>query len=93
LKSLLRKATWRARNKSKRKNCVAINTSNMEMESLQFAQLVFWGVFSFFSFRSCFGPEFSTMTIWNKNLHPVMLELYDLLFDFDFRGDCSEKIA
>jgi hypothetical protein len=32
---------------------------------------------------------FPTMRFWNGNLYPVMLEVCDLLFDFDFIRDYS----
>ena len=55
-------------------------TSDMEMQSLEFAQLVF-----------CLAlvQYFLTKMFWNGNMYPLMLEVYDLLFDFDFIGDYS----
>ena len=48
-------------------------TSDMELQSLEFAQLVF-------------GLALVTMKFWNGSL---ILEVCDLLFDFDFIGDYS----
>ena len=55
-------------------------TSDIVIQSLEFAQLVF-----------CLAlvQYFLTMTFWNGNVYPVMLEVCDLLFDFDFIGDYS----
>ena len=55
-------------------------TSDMEMQSLEFAQLVF---------GLALVQYFLTMMFWNGNICPVMLEVCDLLFDFDFIGDYS----
>ena len=55
-------------------------TSDMEMQSLEFAQLAFG-----LALVQCFP----TMRFWNGNVYPVMLEVCDLLFDFDFIRDYS----
>ena len=52
----------------------------MEMQSLEFAQLVF---------GLALVQYFLTMTFWNGNVYPVMLEVCDLLFNFDFLRDYS----
>ena len=55
-------------------------TSDMEVQSLEFAQLVFY---------LALVQYFLTKMFWNGNMYPLMLEVYDLLFDFDFIGDYS----
>jgi len=55
-------------------------TSDMEMQSWESAQLVF---------GLTLVQNFVTGTFWNGNVHPVMLEVYDLLLDFDFIRDQS----
>ena len=55
-------------------------TSDMEMQSLEFAQLVF---------GLAVVQYFLTMMFWNGHIYPVMLEVCDLLFNFDFIGDYS----
>ena len=45
----------------------------MEMQTLEFAQLAFG--FAFFQ-------DFLTMSFWNGNVYPLMLEVCDLLFYF-----------
>lgn len=49
--------------------------SHMEMQSSEFPQL-------------CFGlayvQDFLIMSFWNGNVYPLMLEVCDLPFDFDF---------
>jgi hypothetical protein len=47
----------------------------MEMQSLKLAQLVY---------GLALVQYFLTMMFWNGNVYPVMLEVCDLLFDFDF---------
>ena len=47
----------------------------MESQSLEIAPLVF---------GLTLVQYFLTMTFWNGNVYPVMLEVCDLLFDFDF---------
>ena len=53
----------------------------MQSLELEFAQLVF---------GLALVQYFLTMTFWNGNVYPVMLEVCDLLFDFDFIGDYSK---
>ena len=48
-------------------------TSDMEMQSLEFSQLVF---------GLALVQYFLTMTFWNGTVYPVMWEVRDLLFDF-----------
>jgi hypothetical protein len=55
-------------------------TSEMEMQSLEFFQLVF---------GLALAQYFSTMMFWNDNVYPVLLNGYDLLFHFDFIGNYS----
>ena len=50
------------------------------MQSLKVAQL---------GFGLALIQDFLTMTFWNGSIDPVILEICDLLFDFDFIGDCS----
>ena len=52
-----------------------VGTSDMEMQGLEFAQLVF-----------CLAlvQYFLTMTFWNGNIYSVMLEVCDRFLDFDF---------
>jgi hypothetical protein len=50
-------------------------TSDMEMQSLEFAQL---------GFGLALVQDFLTMMFGNGNVYPAMLEVCDLLFDFDF---------
>jgi hypothetical protein len=38
-------------------------------------------------FWSALVQYFLTMMFWNGNVYPVMLEVCDLLFDFDFIGE------
>jgi hypothetical protein len=38
-------------------------------------------------FLSCSGPVFPHCDIWNGNVYPVMLEVCELVFDFDFIRD------
>ena len=45
----------------------------MEMQNLEFAQLVF---------GLAFFQDFLTMSFWNGNVYPLMLEVCDLLFYF-----------
>ena len=79
MRDLLRKAAEKEGNQPKRKNCVAVNkdekswTLVVEMQSLEFAKLVF-GITLF--------RYFLTITIWNGSVYPLMLEICDLLFDF-----------
>ena len=49
----------------------------MEMQSLEFAQL---------AFGFALIQHFLTMMFWNGNVYPVMLEICDLLYNFDFIG-------
>ena len=55
-------------------------TPDMEMLSLECFHL---------AFGSALLQHFPTMMSWNGNVYPVMLEVCDLLFDFDFIGDYS----
>ena len=77
---LLRKSANREWNQSKRKKFVAVSkderswTLDMEMKNLKFTPLV---------------QYFLTMTFWSGNVYPVMLEVCDLLFNFDFLRDYS----
>ena len=50
----------------------SILTSDMEMWSLEFDQLIF---------GLTLVQYFLTVMFWNGNVHPVMLEVCDLLFD------------
>ena len=50
----------------------------MEIQSLEIVQLVF---------GLALLQYFVTITYWNDNVYPLMLEIRDLLFDFDFIGD------
>ena len=50
----------------------------MEMQNLELAQVVLVLVWYFL-----------TMTFWNHNIYPAVLEICDLFFDFDFIGDYS----
>ena len=50
-------------------------TSDMEMISLEFAQLVF---------GLALVQSFLTLKFWNVNIYPMMLVIYDLLFRFSF---------
>ena len=52
----------------------------MEMQSLKLAQLVY---------GLALVQYFLTMMFWNDNIYPVMLEVCDQLFYFDFIGDYS----
>jgi hypothetical protein len=52
----------------------------MEMQTLEFAQLVF---------GLSLVQNFLTNMFWNDNLYPVILEVSDLLFYFDFIRDYS----
>ena len=54
-----------------------------KVQSLEFAQMV-----SYLDLVQ----YFLTMTFWNGNIYPVRLEACDLLFNFNFIGDCSEVI-
>ena len=47
----------------------------MEMQSLEFTHLVF---------GLALIQYFLTMTFWNGNVYPVMLEVCDRFLDFDF---------
>jgi hypothetical protein len=47
----------------------------MEMQSLEFAQLVF---------GLALVQYFLTMMVWNGDVYSVMLEVFDMLFDFTF---------
>jgi hypothetical protein len=49
----------------------------MEIQSLEIAPLVF---------GLTLVQYFLTMTFWNGNVYPVMLEICDLLYNFDFIG-------
>ena len=53
-----------------------ILTSDTEMLILEFAQLVV---------GLTLVQYFLTVEFWNGNMYLVMLELCDLLFDFDFK--------
>ena len=53
-------------------------TSDMEIKNLEFAQLVF---------GLAFAQYFLTVIFWNGNAYPVMFEVWDLLFHFDFIED------
>ena len=81
---LLRKAANREWYQLKRKNWAAVNKdenswiSGMEMQNLELAQVVLVLVWYLL-----------TMTFWNHNIYPAVLEVCDLLFDFDFIGDYS----
>ena len=55
----------------------------MEMQNLEFAQLALVLLFS---------QDFLTMLFWNHNVDPVMLEVCDLLFDFDFIGITVKRL-
>ena len=74
----------------------------MDKQSLKFAQLfVYFFVFCFCLFcwfllfcfvLFCSFPlvqYFLTLTFWNSNVYPMVLEVCDLLFNFDFIGDYS----
>ena len=50
---------------------------DMEIQSLEIAPLVF---------GLTLVQYFLTMTFWNGNVYPVMLEICDLLYNFDFIG-------
>ena len=52
----------------------------MEVQSLEFAQLVF---------RLALAQYFLMITFWNGNVYPVMLEVCDVLFYFYFMRDYS----
>lgn len=52
----------------------------MKRQSLHFPQLIF--VLTLVQY-------YFTITFWNGNVHPVMLEVYDFLYDLDFAGDYS----
>ena len=54
-------------------------TSNMKMQSLEFAQL---------AFGLTLVQDFFTKTFWNGNVYPVMLEVYDMLLNIT----CSVSI-
>ena len=58
----------------------SIFTLDMEMQSLEFAQLVF---------GLALVQYFPNMMFWNDNVYPVLLKVYDLLFHFDFIGNYS----
>jgi hypothetical protein len=55
-------------------------TSDIEMQSLEFAQMVFDVALVYY---------FLIKAFWNDNEYPVVLEVCDLLFDFDFIGNYS----
>jgi hypothetical protein len=57
---------------------------DIKMQSLKFCQLVS-GI--------ALVQYFLTMTFWNSNVNSVILEVCDLLFNFDFLGDYSLEIA
>ena len=63
----------------------SVLSSDMEMQSLEFAQLVFSLALVQY-FHSAPFPMF-----WNGNVYlcHYLLEVCDLLFDFDFTGDYS----
>jgi hypothetical protein len=50
----------------------------MEMQNLELAQVVLVLVWYLL-----------TMTFWNHNIYPAVLEICDLFFDFAFIGDYS----
>ena len=52
----------------------SILTSDMEMQRLEFAQL---GLLQ----------HFLTSVLWNGNIDPLMLEVHNLLLEFNFIGD------
>ena len=88
---LLRKAANREWNQPKRKKFVAVNTNERSWRSeesfvithgdaeLRVCPASFWPYF---------GPVFPHL-FWNGNLCPVMLDVCELLFYFDFIGDYS----
>jgi hypothetical protein len=53
----------------------SVLTSDMEMQDLEFVQL---------AFGLAFVQYFPTVTFWNGNVYPVMLEVCDLLFYYFF---------
>ena len=55
-------------------------TSDMEMLSLESAQLVS---------GLTLVQYFLIMKFWNGNVYPIMLEVCDLVFNFSFIGDYS----
>ena len=63
----------------KGKNCVIVNkverrwTSDTQLQSLEFAQLVFG-----LTLVQCF----LTMMFWNGNVYPLMLETFNQIHDF-----------
>ena len=83
---LPRKAADGEWNKIKRKNCVAVNkaerswTSDVKMQSLEFAQV---------TFGLALIQYFLTVMFWNGNVYtvPSYVEVSDLLFYFDSIGE------
>jgi hypothetical protein len=53
-------------------------TSDTEMQSFEFAQMVFGLALVYYSI---------IMMFWTSNIYPVMLEVCDLLFHVDFIGN------
>ena len=84
---LLRKAANREWNQPERRNCIAANkaerswTSDMEMQSLEFAQL-FFGLASSICWPWHFGMIMYILCYG-------LLKAYDLVFYFNFIGDYS----
>ena len=79
-----------ARSGTSQGNCAAVNKAersqslDMEMVSMATAQMVF---------GLALIQHLLTMEFWNSNAYPVMLEVCDLLLDFDILRDYSKVIG
>ena len=90
---IVKRAANREWNQSKRKKCVAVNkakrswrseeelVSDMEMQSLEFSPLVFHLALVLYFFAIFSSLHFGMVMYI---LYHYMLEVCDLLFDFDF---------
>ena len=93
---LQRKAANRECNQPRRKKCVAVNKHERSWSSEEHVIIrhgdAEFGVSSA-GLWPCLGSVFpnfgSVLPFWNGNVYLVMLEVCDLLFDFDFIGNYS----